>query len=123
AGGVGDAPPVALDAAVTFAPAGDVVAAALGRLDRGAAVAVNAIHMTPIPEIPYAALYGERVIRSVQNATRRDAQGLLPPPAEIPIQAETEIFPLDQANEAVARIWKGEVRGAAVLEIEEGRRQ
>src|SRR6266540_3732144 len=74
AGATDDRPPVALDAAVTFAPAGEVVLAALRRLDRGAAVAINAIHTTPIPSLDYADLYGERMIRSVQNYTRRDAE-------------------------------------------------
>ena len=123
AGGVGDAPPVALDAAVTFAPSGDVVAAALARLDRGAAVAVNAIHMTPIPPLEYSALYGERTVRSVQNATRQDARELLALAAKIPIRAETEAFALEDANEALKRIRLGKVRGAAVLEVEEGRKQ
>jgi propanol-preferring alcohol dehydrogenase len=117
AGATEDRPPVALDAAVTFAPAGEVVAAALKRLDRGAAVAVNAIHMTPIPSIDYQELYGERAIRSVQNYTRRDAEELLELAATIPIRAETEVYPLERANEALLCVKRGEVRGAAVLEV------
>jgi propanol-preferring alcohol dehydrogenase len=117
AGGTSDDPRVLLDAAVTFAPAGEVVAAALGRLDRGAAVAINAIHMTPIPPIPYESLYGERVIRSVQNYTRRDAEEFLALAAAIPIRVETEVYPLEQANEALGRIKRGEVHGAAVLSL------
>jgi propanol-preferring alcohol dehydrogenase len=117
AGATEDRPPVALDAAVTFAPAGEVVAAALKRLDRGAAVAVNAIHMTPIPSIDYQELYGERAIRSVQNYTRRDAEELLELAAAIPIRAETEVYPLERANEALLCVKRGEVRGAAVLEV------
>jgi len=120
AGGTSDDPRVLLDAAVTFAPAGEVVAAALGRLDRGAAVAINAIHMTPIPPIPYESLYGERVIRSVQNYTRRDAEEFLALAAAIPIRVETEVYPLEQANEALGRIKRGEVHGAAVLEVGPG---
>jgi propanol-preferring alcohol dehydrogenase len=117
AGATEDRPPVALDAAITFAPAGEVVAAALQRLDRGAAVAVNAIHMTPIPSLDYQELYGERAIRSVQNYTRRDAEEFLELAAAIPIRAETEVYPLERANEALLRVKRGEVRGAAVLEV------
>jgi propanol-preferring alcohol dehydrogenase len=108
---------VSLDAAVTFAPAGDVVLAALRRLDRGATVAVNAIHMDPLPPIPYENLYGERGIRSVMNFTRRDADEFLALAAEIPVRAETETFPLEQAGEALLRLKRGEIRGAAVLAI------
>ena len=117
AGATQDRPPVALDAAVTFTPAGEVVAAALQRLDRGAAVAVNAVHMTPIPSLDYQELYGERAIRSVQNYTRRDAEEFLELAAAIPIRAETEVYPLERANEALLRVKRGEVRGAAVLEV------
>lgn len=117
AGATDDEPPVALDAAVTFAPAGEVVAAALKRLERGASVAVNAIHMTPIPPLDYRDLYGERAIRSVQNYTRGDAEEFLALSAEIPIRAETEAYPLERANDALGRIRRGEVHGAAVLQI------
>jgi propanol-preferring alcohol dehydrogenase len=117
AGATDDRPPVALDAAVTFAPAGEVVVAALRRLDRGAAVAINAIHTTPIPSLDYGDLYGERLIRSVQNYTRRDAEEFLDLAGAIPIRAETEVYALEKANEALGRIKRGEVHGAAVLEI------
>jgi propanol-preferring alcohol dehydrogenase len=110
-------PGVPLDAAVTFAPAGEVVALALSRLDRGAAVAVNAIHMTPIPPLDYERLYGERVIRSVMNYTRRDAEEFLELAARIPVRAEIETFSLEEANEALLRVKRGEVHGAAVLKI------
>jgi len=115
AGDTGDDPGERLDAAVTFAPAGDVVVAALARLDRGATVAVNAIHMSAIPSFPYEGLYGERGIRSVMNYTRRDAEEFLALAAKIPVRAQTEIFRLDHAGEALLRIQRGEVRGAAVL--------
>jgi propanol-preferring alcohol dehydrogenase len=108
-------PGVALDAAVTFAPAGEVVVAALERLDRGGTVAVNAIHMSPIPSFPYERLYGERVVRSVMNYTRRDAEEFLELAGRIPIRAQVELFPLEQANETLARVKRGEIRGAAVL--------
>ena len=117
AGDTFDDPGVSLDAAVTFAPAGDVVLAALSRLDRGATAAINAIHMDPLPRIPYEKLYGERSLRSVMNFTRRDAEEFLALAAEIPVRAETETFPLEGAGEALLRIKRGEIRGAAVLAI------
>jgi propanol-preferring alcohol dehydrogenase len=112
-----DDPGVALDAAVTFAPAGEVVLAALERLDRGATVAVNAIHMSSLPPIPYERLYGERVIRSVMNYTRADAIELLELAARIPVRAQVEEFALEDANQALLRVKRGEIRGAAVLTI------
>lgn len=116
-GGTEDNPGVLLDAAAIFAPAGEIVPIALARLERGATLAVNAIHMSPIPSLDYEKLYGERVVRSVMNFTRRDAQEFLEIAARIPVRAETEVFPLDQANEALVRVARGEVRGAAVLAI------
>jgi alcohol dehydrogenase, propanol-preferring len=112
-----DDPGVPLDAAVTFAPAGEVVVAALARLDRGGTVAVNAIHMNPIPSFEYEKLYGERTVRSVMNYTRRDAQEFLELAARIPVRAETELFELEEAGEALLRVKRGQVRGAAVLGI------
>jgi len=117
AGGGHDDPGVALDAAVTFAPAGDLVPVALSRLDRGGRLAINAIHMSPIPSFSYELLYGERSIVGVTNYTRRDAEEFLELAARIPIRAEIEAFPLEEANEALLRVKRGEVRGAAVLEI------
>jgi propanol-preferring alcohol dehydrogenase len=108
---------VALDAAVTFAPAGDLVPVALSRLDRGGRLAINAIHMTPIPSFSYEMLYGERSVVGVTNYTRRDAEEFLELAARIPIRAEIETFPLERANEALLRVKRGEVRGAAMLEI------
>jgi propanol-preferring alcohol dehydrogenase len=108
-------PGVALDAAVTFAPAGEVVVAALSRLGRGARVAVNAIHMSPIPSFPYELLYGERAIRSVMNYTRRDAVEFLDLAARIPVRAVIDTFALEDANEALLRVKRGELVGAAVL--------
>lgn len=110
-------PGIELDAAVTFAPAGELVPLALARLARGATVAVNAIHMSPIPAFPYATLYGERGVRSVMNFTRRDAEEFLALAARIPVRAEVEAFALEAAGEALLRIQRGEVRGAAVLTI------
>jgi propanol-preferring alcohol dehydrogenase len=110
-------PGVPLDAAVTFAPAGELVPMALERLGRGGTVAVNAIHMSPIPSFDYERLYGERAVRSVMNYTRRDAKKFLALAAAIPVRAQTEVHPLAEANEALLRIKRGQVRGAAVLEL------
>lgn len=117
AGEATEDPGVKLDAAVTFAPAGELVTLALARLERGATVAVNAIHMSPIPEFPYETLYGERGVRSVMNFTRRDAEEFLELAARIPIRAEVGSFALEEAGEALLRVKRGEVRGAAVLTV------
>jgi alcohol dehydrogenase, propanol-preferring len=114
-GETGDDPGVLLDSAAIFAPAGEIVPLALERLDRGGTLAVNAIHMSPIPSFDYEKLYGERAVRSVMNFTRRDAREFLELAARIPVRAETEVFPLEQANEALVRVAHGSVRGAAVL--------
>jgi alcohol dehydrogenase, propanol-preferring len=117
AGEAFDDPGVALDAAVTFAPAGELVPMALARLGRGATVAVNAIHMSPIPSFDYERLYGERVVRSVMNFTRGDAEEFLALSAAIPVRARTQTFPLAEANAALGRVKIGAVDGAAVLAI------
>jgi propanol-preferring alcohol dehydrogenase len=117
AGAADDDPGVALDAAVIFAPAGELVPVALRRLDRGGTVAVNAIHMSPIPSFSYDDLYWERGVRSVANFTRRDAEEFLALAAEIPVRAEVERYALEDANEALLRVKRGAVHGAAVLEI------
>ena len=115
AGEVADDPGVALDAAVTFAPAGDLIPAMLPRLDRGATLAVNAIHMSPIPTFSFDDLYWERGVRSVASYTRRDAEALLALAAEIPIRARVETFPLERAADALLAVSRGAVDGAAVL--------
>lgn len=117
AGGAADDPGVALDAAVIFAPAGELVPATLAHLAPGATLAVNAIHMSPIPSFPYDLLYRERTVRSVANYTRRDAEEFLALAASIPVRAEVERYPLEQAYDALLRIKRGAVRGAAVLDI------
>jgi propanol-preferring alcohol dehydrogenase len=115
AGGYEEAPPEPLDAAVTFAPAGSVVRAALRALDRGGTVAINAIHLDRVPEIPYEELWWERSLVSVANFTRRDATEFLQLTSKIPVRTEFELHPLAQANAALARLKAGEVAGAAVL--------
>ncbi|HXU63817.1 MAG TPA: zinc-dependent alcohol dehydrogenase family protein [Polyangia bacterium] len=114
-GGLGERPPETLDAAITFAPSGDVVRAALQAVDRGATVAINAIHLDRMPEFPYEELWWERRLASVANFTRRDATELLRLAAEIPIRTEVDTYPLADANRALASLRDGAVKGAAVL--------
>jgi propanol-preferring alcohol dehydrogenase len=115
AGGYDDTPPEPLDAAITFAPSGDVVRAALRATDRGATVAINAIHLDRLPEMPYEELWWERRLASVANFTRADALELLSLAAQIPVRTTFETHPLADANLALARLARGEVNGAAVL--------
>lgn len=116
-GGAEDEIDVGLDASVTFAPAGWIVPLALGHLRPGGTLAINAIHMSPIPELAYDLLYQERVVCSVTNFTRQDAEEFLKLAAEIPIESEVEVFPLREANEALRRLKESEIRGAAALAI------
>ncbi len=102
--------------AVTFAPSGDVVVAALGSLRKGGVVAINAIHLDRIPQFDYdSLLWGERQLRSVANMTRSDARDFLQIAAEIKIQPKATAFPLDQANEALAAVKNDAIDGAAGL--------
>ena len=117
AGGTIDEPPEKLDAAVVFAPAGEIVPAALKALKKGGTVALGGIHMSPIPSFDYDLLYGERVLRSVANNTRQDGEDFLRLAAEIPIHTETEIFPLRDANRALNSLKNDAIRGAAVLQV------
>jgi len=114
-GAYDDPPPRPLHAAITFAPVGSVVVAALRALDRGGTVVVNAIHLDGIPAFDYDDLWWERSIRSVANVTRRDARDYLELAATIPIRTEVEVHPLADGNEALARLERGETAGAAVL--------
>ncbi len=116
-GGPAEQPPVPLDAAITFAPVGDVVVSALRALDRGGIVAVNAIHLDRVPEYPYELLWWERQIRSVANVTREDVRSFLHLAAEIPVRTTIEVHPVEQANEALRRLADGEVTGSAVLRV------
>jgi propanol-preferring alcohol dehydrogenase len=112
-----DTPPAKLDSAITFAPVGWLVPEVLRVLRKGGTLAINAIHMSSIPELPYDLLYGEKTVRSVTNLTRRDAEEFLPLAAEIPIHTDVEVYPLEEANEVLQRLKRAEVTGAAVLEI------
>ncbi len=115
AGSYGDPLPVPLDAAITFAPSGAVVVDALRAVDRGGTVAVNAIHLDRVPELPYSLLWWERSLRSVANVTRADVREMLKLAVEIPVVTRTEVLPLAAANEALVRLRDGRMSGAAVL--------
>jgi propanol-preferring alcohol dehydrogenase len=110
-----DRPPVTLDRAVTFAPSGDVVIAALASLRKGGVVAVNAIHLDRMPEFDYSLLWGERQIRSVANMTRADARDFLSLAAELKLRPRVTVFSLDQANEALLAVKNDAIDGAAVI--------
>ncbi|MBB6113030.1 zinc-dependent alcohol dehydrogenase family protein [Mucilaginibacter lappiensis] len=107
--------PGLLDASIIFAPAGSLVPKALKDLDKGGSVICGGIHMSDIPSFPYPLLWEERVLRSVANLTRKDGRDFLELAALVPVKTETKLFPLDQANEALAAVRNGEVRGAVVL--------
>lgn len=113
-------PPEPLDAAIIFAPAGDLVPLALKAVAKGGAVVCGGIHMSDIPAFPYEDLWGERTIRSVANLTRRDGEEFLALAPEVPVRTEVELFPLEEANQALDRLRNGRIRGAAVLMIERG---
>lgn len=116
---VGDAtekPPVPLDCAVTFAPSGDVVLAALASLRKGGIVAINAIHLDRIPQFDYdKLLWGERQLRSVANMTRKDGRDFVALAAKIGIRPQTTCFPLEQVNEALLAVANDAIDGAAVV--------
>lgn len=110
-----DEPPAPLDAAIIFAPAGELVPAALKVLDKGGALVTGGIHMSDIPAFPYQLIYGERLIRSVANNTRDDGREFLAEAAHVPVRTHVETFLLTEANEALIALKHDAVRGAAVL--------
>jgi propanol-preferring alcohol dehydrogenase len=112
-----DEPPAPLDRAIIFAPAGWLVPLALGHLRKGGTLCINAIHTSPIPEMPYALLWHERTIRTVANATRRDAEEFMPLAAAISIHTDTQAFDLDDANRALRLLKDSAINGAAVLRV------
>jgi alcohol dehydrogenase, propanol-preferring len=116
AGAAGERP-AELDAAIIFAPVGELVPVALGALAKGGTVVCAGIHMSDIPSFPYELLWGERSVRSVANLTRRDGEELLGLVADEPVTTEVEVFPLEAAEEALARLRAGRIRGAAVLAV------
>jgi alcohol dehydrogenase, propanol-preferring len=117
AGGSDETPPEELDAAIIFAPVGELVPLALRALAKGGAVVCAGIRMTDIPAFPYELLWGERVLRSVANLTRQDGQEFLALAPQVPVRTEVQAFPLEQANEALERLRRGDVRGAVVLDV------
>ena len=116
-GGAYDDPPLPLNAAIIFAPAGELVPAALKNLKRGGTLVLGGIHMSPIPSFSYDVLYWERKIRSVANNTRQDGLDFLRIAAEIPIHTETQLFPFSHANEALLALKRDGIRGAGVLTV------
>jgi propanol-preferring alcohol dehydrogenase len=121
AGDSNEQPPEKLDAAIIFAPVGSLVVEALRAVGRGGTVVCGGIHMSDIPAFPYRLLWEERVIRSVANLTRRDGEELLMIAPKVPVKTEVDLFPLERANEALERLRRGELRGAAVLTMAGGR--
>ena len=117
AGESGDDPGVLYDAAIVFAPAGELAVDALRRLDKGGIVALGGIYSSPIPPIEYPWIYHERVVRSVANSTRQDARELLRDAAAIPIVSRVQEYELEQANEALLDLKEDRVRGSAVLRV------
>jgi propanol-preferring alcohol dehydrogenase len=122
AGDAATGPPEELDAVIVFAPVGALVPAALRAVRKGGSVVCAGIHMSDIPAFPYELLWGERVVRSVANLTRADGEQFLALAPTVPVRTEVEAFPLEEANEALGRLRRGELRGAAVLVVAEERR-
>jgi propanol-preferring alcohol dehydrogenase len=118
-GGTFDMPPVKLDASIIFAPAGEIIPPALEALERGGSLVCGGIYMTPTPPIPYELLYQERIIRSVANNTRADGRDFLEEAAAANVTTHTQLFPLEEANEALIALKHDAIRGEAVLEVAE----
>lgn len=114
-GDAADEPPAKLDAAIIFAPAGELAPKALKAIDKGGAVVLGGIHMSPIPTFDYSLIYGERMIRSVANNTRADGQEFLLEAARIPVHTHVQTFPFDHVNEALMALKHDAIRGAGVI--------
>lgn len=117
AGAAGDTPPQALDAAILFAPVGDHLPMALQAVAKGGVVVCAGIHMSDIPSFPYSLLWGERVVRSVANLTRKDGKEFLKLAPQVPVKTEVKDYPMEKANEALSDLREGKIQGAAVLKI------
>ena len=117
AGGVSDRPPEELDAAIIFAPAGELVPQALASVARGGTVVCAGIHMSDIPSFPYDLLWGERSLRSVANLTRHDGTAFFELAPQVPVRTHVETFLLAAADDALRKLRNGEIRGAAVLAV------
>jgi propanol-preferring alcohol dehydrogenase len=115
AGAATESPPEPLDAAVLFAPVGSLVPAALRATRKAGTVVCGGIHMSDIPAFPYELLWGERVLRSVANLTRADAEEFLALAPRVPVRTHVQCYPLTEANAAVADLRNGRIQGAAVL--------
>jgi propanol-preferring alcohol dehydrogenase len=115
AGGSDEAPPQVLHSAILFAPVGDLVPTALAHVGKGGRVVCGGIHMSDIPQFPYALLWGEREVVSVANLTRRDASEFFPAAAQAHVSTETHAYPLEAANDALNDLRTGKLTGAAVL--------
>jgi propanol-preferring alcohol dehydrogenase len=118
AGSSGEQPPEPLDAAIIFAPAGELVPAALAAVAKGGNVVCAGIHMSDIPSFPYELLWEERLVRSVANLTREDAEEFMAVAQQVPLRTEVEVFPLAAADEALARLRSGAVNGAVALAVD-----
>ncbi len=116
-GGAADEPPHPLDRAVIFAPAGNLVPQALEKIRPGGTLAINAIHMSPIPQMPYHLVYGERTLRSVANATYEDGEAFLRLAAEIPVRATVQPYPFEAALQALQDVKHSRIDGEAVLQV------
>ncbi|MDQ3840967.1 MAG: zinc-dependent alcohol dehydrogenase family protein [Actinomycetota bacterium] len=119
AGDSGQPPPEELDAAIIFAPVGGLVPTALRAVEKGGVVVCGGIHMSDIPSFPYELLWGERVVRSVANLTRRDGEEFLALAPEVPVRTEVVPFPLEGTNEALDALREGKFSGAAVIMVDQ----
>jgi propanol-preferring alcohol dehydrogenase len=117
AGGSHERPPEELDAAIIFAPVGELVPLALAAVAKGGSVVCAGIHMSDIPSFSYDLLYGERLVRSVANLTRQDGTEFISLAPQVPVRTDVEVFPLAEANDALERLRSGGVRGAVVLAV------
>jgi propanol-preferring alcohol dehydrogenase len=117
AGGSEETPPEELDGAIVFAPVGALMTAALRASAKGARIVSAGIHMSDIPSFPYAELWGERSLGSVANLTRRDGEEFTALAPEVPVRTEIEVYPLEEANQALDDLRAGRFRGAAVLSV------
>jgi alcohol dehydrogenase, propanol-preferring len=117
AGGSDESPPEELDAAIIFAPVGALIPAALKAVRKAGVVVCAGIHMSDIPEFPYELLWGERIVRSVANLTRRDGEEFLALAPQVPVRVQVKSFALEEANEAIEHLRRGEVHGSAVLHL------
>lgn len=120
-GSAGEKPPRPLDAAILFAPVGAHVPIALRSVTKGGVVVCAGIHMSDIPSFPYSLLWGERIVRSVSNLTRRDGEEFLKIASEIPVKTRIKTYPLERANEALSDLRNGKIQGSAVITVSPNR--